>query len=161
MITFTLALLWVVFANLIDETTCLYSELCPGPALINATSPYFYYIDFPAARLALISSLSSSISLTLVGVLMAMYAYVGARRIVAESRAAQVEENRKCLNPYQFGVLIRVLNADLLVLWELWYREIKNAFWRLDREGSRKVGGGKRNVLGASIGVFVSCIVGR
>ena len=161
MIACTVALLGFIFVNVTNDITCLHPELCPGPDLINATSRHFYYIDFPAARLALISSLSSSVSLALVGALMAMYAYIEARRIISYSRATHASEQYAFLNPYQFSILIRVLNADLLALWELGYGKIKSVFWRRDRSESRKVKDEPRNVLRTSIGVFVFCILGR
>lgn len=161
MVAFTVALLGVIFVNVVDETTCIYSELCPGPDLINATSSNSFYINFPAARLALVSSFSSSISLALVGALMAMYAYIEARRIVSYSSGTQASGQYSPLNPDQFSILIRVLNADLLVLMELGVRKIRSVFGRKDRSGGQKAEDESSNVLRTSIAVLTFCVLGR
>jgi hypothetical protein len=117
MVTFTTVLLVLVFDNLADHLHCPHKDICPETPAVNVTSSSHYYVNFPATRLVFVSSLSSTISFALVGALMSIYAYCAAGILTQ----ASVSPNQiKCLpTSYQTSLLIRILNADYLSLWEL------------------------------------------
>jgi hypothetical protein len=117
MVTFTAVLLVLVFDNLGDHLYCPYEEICPESPVVNGTSPSHYYVDFPATRLVFVSSLSSTISFALVGALMSIYAYCAAARLTEASVSAN--QNKRLPTSYQTSLLVRLLNADYLSLWEL------------------------------------------
>jgi hypothetical protein len=48
MVTFTVVLLVLVFANLVDYLHCSHEEICPESPIVNITLSSHYYIDFPA-----------------------------------------------------------------------------------------------------------------
>ncbi|KAF2266170.1 hypothetical protein CC78DRAFT_160888 [Lojkania enalia] len=153
--TFTIALLWIVFTNLLGKTDCPYPDLCPGSDLLNTTSNGVYYIDYSATRLAFLASLSSSISFSLVNILMAIYGYLIARQLLGYS---ENKGNERLLpSPYQTSILIRVLNAEILTLYDLITERIKDVFWRRERSGERKQKSPR--ILRSSILVFLLCIL--
>lgn len=163
MLAFTIALVYIVFTNLLDHTPCPYPDLCPGPELLNTTSGSYYYVDFSATRLAFLASLSSSISFSLVSILMSIYAYSIARDLLYSSMSTDRE--KLLPSPYQMSVLIRLLNADLLMLWELFTRKIEEIFWKKERsEEAGKGGGGDKkfpHLLRASVLFFLFIIFAR
>ncbi|KAF2744677.1 hypothetical protein M011DRAFT_408147 [Sporormia fimetaria CBS 119925] len=136
LVAFTVALLWIVFRNLVDQTPCPFPDLCPGSDLLNATDKQYYYVDFSATRLAFLASLSSSISFSLVGVVMSMYAYIIAKDLLSVSTSPGPSEQLP--SPYQTSVLIRLLNAELLMLWEIFWRKVEEIFWNKERSENDK-----------------------
>ncbi|KAF2662701.1 hypothetical protein K491DRAFT_773231 [Lophiostoma macrostomum CBS 122681] len=126
-ISFTITILWIVFTNRVGNTKCPYPAICPGPELVNATSPSDYFVDFPAARLAFVSSLSSTISFTLVSAMMTMYAYWAARQLLKSSDTTLSVQQLP--NPHQLSVLLRMLNADVLAFWDVVARKVIRVFW--------------------------------
>jgi hypothetical protein len=117
LVTFTVVILVLVFANLASHLDCPYGEICAQSPFINATKASHYYVDFPVTRLVFVSSLSSTISFALVGALMSTYAYCAAGRL---TKASVSPNQNKCLSTsYHTSLLIRLLNADYLSLWEL------------------------------------------
>jgi hypothetical protein len=126
-VSFTITILWIVFTRRVGNAQCPFLEICPGPELVNTTSTSDYFIDFPAARLAFVSSLSSTISFTLVSAMMAMYAYSAARQLF---RLSNVNSNVQQLpSPDQLSVLLRMLNADVLAFWDVVSRKVTRVFW--------------------------------
>ncbi|KAF2629852.1 hypothetical protein BU25DRAFT_336057 [Macroventuria anomochaeta] len=119
---------WIVFANLVHEN-CPVEELCHELDAINTTSRNHFYIDFPAARLAFIASSSSTVSFALIGLLMTMHAYTNAASFLRASNGVQTGS---LLTPRQLSTLLRVLNAEWMVLWDLSTSKLKAVFW--DRE---------------------------
>ncbi|KAH7088987.1 hypothetical protein FB567DRAFT_522762 [Paraphoma chrysanthemicola] len=105
--------------------------LCP--AVLNVTSDNHYYIDFPAARLAFISSGSATVSFALLAVIMSMQSYSNAASFIHAS--AEVG-SRSLPGPYQMSLLLRVLNAELIVLWDLSFKKIRSVFWYHEKEES-------------------------
>jgi hypothetical protein len=134
MIGSSLAIARIVYANSIDEK-CLSEELCPGSDIIGATSANYFYVDFPAARLALISSVSSTLSFTLIGYLMTITAYNTAASFLRMSKNGVHEE---LPSPYQLSLLLRVLNAELIVLWTLAWSKMKRVFLHGERTGDSR-----------------------
>jgi hypothetical protein len=74
MITFTVVILVLAFANLASHLDCPYGEICPQFPLINLTKASYYYIYFPATRLVFVSSWSSTVSFALVSALLSISA---------------------------------------------------------------------------------------
>lgn len=117
MVVFTIAILVIIFSNLLDLDHCPQSELCPlidKPGLAVSSD---YYINFSVGRLAFVSSLSSTISYALVAAMMTMYGYVVAGQLLHASDTS----NRQAVLPTPRGVstLIRLLNAEMLLMWDL------------------------------------------
>ncbi|KAJ8112531.1 hypothetical protein OPT61_g5117 [Boeremia exigua] len=117
MIIFTSVALAFVFSNTVSNEGCSFDNLCPTAGLINTTSNAYYYVDFSATSLVFISSWSSTISFTLVGVLMSIYAYSVAAQMLHHPNFAP--HHRDSPSPYQLSLVIRVLNAEILSLWSL------------------------------------------
>jgi hypothetical protein len=66
MITFTTIVMWLVLGHKMTATQCPYQELCPNNGTFeNTRATTFYYVDYPAARLAFVASWSSTVSYTL------------------------------------------------------------------------------------------------
>lgn len=125
MLASSVVIIWIVYANLV-RTECPNQELCPGPDLINVTSKDTYYVDFPAASLAFISSWSSTFSFALVGYLMAMCAYATAASLL---RASEKADQESLPSPHQMSVMLRILNAELMMLWSLAVSKVNQVFW--------------------------------
>ncbi|KAL5446676.1 hypothetical protein PMIN07_001393 [Paraphaeosphaeria minitans] len=156
MIAFTIAIIWVVFANLINENRCPYPELCPGRDILNASSKHYYYVDYPAARLVFISSWSSTVSLSFVGMLMTLFGYLIASQML---RTSSAEQSTRLPSPYQTSILMRVLNADLFALWDLGTNKVKAMFWK--KEKSNDSGNARSPpLLRSAILVFLFCLFG-
>jgi hypothetical protein len=134
MVVFTSAFLVFVFANTVNNPGCSFEDLCATSGLLNATSKSSYYVDFSATSLVFISSWSSTVSFALVGVLMTMYGYSIAAKLLGASASEQ--KYATGLTPYQISLLIRTLGAQMLVLWELSQPTGRRALRRLkSREG--------------------------
>jgi hypothetical protein len=128
MVAFTAVILWMIFFYRVEATDCSVPELCVAPALLNATKfgSGDYIIDFPAAKLVFIASWSSTVSSLLIGCIMLMYGYIAADALLKLSDADSREQIYP--NPYEVTLLIRVINADLFVLWDTAANSIKNCF---------------------------------
>jgi hypothetical protein len=113
-------IIYIVYANLVNQQ-CPNEGLCPRS--INATSADHYLIDFPAARLAFISSGSATVSFTLLGVLMTMYL-----------RSYQQNHDRSMQTSDQMSAMIRLLNAEMTVLWDVVSSSFKGVFWDLEKD---------------------------
>ena len=153
MVASSLTIAWIVYANLVNEK-CPSEELCPGSDITGATSSNYFYVDFPAARLALISSASSTLSFTLIGYLMTITAYNTAASLLRASKSGFHEE---LPSPYQLSTLLRVLNAELMVLWTLAISKIKRVFWHRERAGDSR----PPRVLRTGVLVFIAGIIAR
>lgn len=158
MLVFTIVLIWIVLAHSLDQASCPYSDLCPGTDLINATTGSDYYVDVPAGQLTFIASWSSTISFILIGPLMTLFAYSTARQL---QNYTQSEDSLKLLpSPYQTSLLIRVLNAEQLPLWDIFTQKFKGIFWY--KEQSDKTENLKfPPMLLVTIAVFVVCLLVR
>jgi hypothetical protein len=121
--------IYIVHANLVSESR---PDKALSPQLINTTSEHHYLIDFPAARLAFISSWSATISFALLGVLMALYSYVNAASYL---RISEKHENESLPGPDHTTSLLRLLNAEFTVSFELAFAALKNVFWDHERTG--------------------------
>jgi hypothetical protein len=161
MLAASLVILYVVYANL-TASTCPSNELCPGLDLINATSKSDYYINFPAARLAFISSASSTVSFALIGFMMAFAAYVNANALL---HASEKDDQESLPSPHQMSLLLRILNAELLVLWDLALSQVKRVFWKREKDTSRRSSSNppkqKSPIHGVSIGILLAGIIAR
>ncbi|KAF2110525.1 hypothetical protein BDV96DRAFT_635562 [Lophiotrema nucula] len=156
MMVFTIIMIWAVFAHSLGRSDCPFPELCPGQDLVNSTLAAHYYIDFSAGRLAFISSLSSTISFALVSVLMMIYAYSTASQLLNSS---EDHSRQKVLpSPYQTSMLIRVLNAEMLALYELAESKIKSMFWHSERSSDAKRKARAPGTLQSGILVLLLCI---
>lgn len=128
MITFTVVILVLVFANLAEHLHCPYDSICPKSPLVNATRTSYYYIDYPATRLVFVASWSSTVSFALVGALMSTFAYSAATQLTAASNSRK--EDPALPTTYQASLLIRVLGADCFSLWEILRSWSNRAFQR-------------------------------
>ena len=130
MLVSSFVILYIVYTNLVTPT-CASPELCPASGLVNTTSKSFYYVDFSAAQLAFVSSWSATVSFALVGFLIAFASYGNASELL---RASEGEEQGDLPSPHQMSVLLRVLNAEMLVLLDLASSRIKRVFWKQEEE---------------------------
>ncbi|KAK7191620.1 hypothetical protein PSPO01_02069 [Paraphaeosphaeria sporulosa] len=153
MLVSSLVILYIVYANVVTPS-CASQELCPASGLINTTSRAFYYIDFPAAQLAFVSSWSATVSFALVGFLMAFASYANAAALL---KASEGEEQDDLPTPHQMSVLLRVLNAEMMILWDLATVKVKNVFWHREKEADTV----KRSspILNTSVVVLLVSIV--
>jgi hypothetical protein len=157
MVAFTTTILWLIFGNMTGAAVCPYPELCPDLHANNGTDPRDnYYVDFPTAPLVFITSWSSSLGFPFVAALMSMYSYITAAQF---QRMSELDQTRKRLpTPYQMTSLLRVLNAELMALFDLVTLKLKEVFWdRQSNQDTRE----KSPLLRASIIVFVSGIFAR
>lgn len=139
------------------ENGCPYPELCPGPDILNTSSKTYYHVDYPAARLVFISSWSSTVSLSFVSMQMTLFGYLIASRML---RASSADDQVKLPSPYQTSILMRVLNADLLVLWDQGTRKLKKVFWASE-QSSDSVDARSPQLVRASVMMFLFCLFGR
>jgi hypothetical protein len=89
-----------------------------------------YYVDFPAGRLACVSSLSSTISFTLVAALMTTYGFVVAQQILCLSTSSSASGISP--TPRETSTVIRILNAEVPLLRDLDSFEIVSTSLHLD-----------------------------
>lgn len=157
MIAFTVITISLVFGYKVSATACPNPGLCPNDETINGTdAENYYYVDFPAAGLAFIASWSSTVSFTLVGALMAIYSYAAAHQFLRLSCCNRPDISYP--TPYQMSMLIRVLNAEILALYDIIWTHLKEAFW--DRKHHRTARKTPR-LLQGSIVVFVIGVLAR
>ncbi|ORY07935.1 hypothetical protein BCR34DRAFT_590145 [Clohesyomyces aquaticus] len=133
----SIIILYIVYANLVSSN-CSNQELCSRSEFSNITSKGIYFVDFSAAKLAFISSWSSTVSFALVGFLMAFAAYASGLELLRAS--VDNGDQEQLPTPHQMSVLLRVLNAELMALWDLGVYKIKSAFRKQDpdREARHK-----------------------
>jgi hypothetical protein len=130
MIASSVVVIWIVHANLVSESR---PDEALGPQTINETYEHYYLIDFPAARLAFISSWSATISFALLGVLMAIYSYVNA---AAYLRVSEKKGHESLPGSNDTTMLLRLLNAEFTAFFELVFATLKSVFWHLDKTES-------------------------
>lgn len=164
MVAFTSVIIWMIFKHQIALTSCPHEELCLSATELNNTASEGsgnYIVDFPAARLVFIASWSSTISFALTGVLMTMYGSSLARDWL---RTSQSEQNLgACPTPYQASVILRLLNAEMVVLCHLAWDTLRSTFWRAEEakeHGIRQKSKSPR-VMRAAIIAFVVAIFAR
>jgi hypothetical protein len=114
MTSFSIVMLALVFANLTGNMTCPNADICPGPPIVNSTSPFYYYVDYPATRIVFVPSWSSTFSFALVSAIMAMAAYCSAAQLLGTF--SRKEPDSQLLSPYQMSLFLRILNVDYLSL---------------------------------------------
>jgi len=159
MLAFTATLLWLIFDNLIEPDKCPFPELCPftnnATKIDKATT---YTVDYDAARLVFIASWSSSLSFTLIAVIMTVYGYITAQQWLRLSKSTPGRASTSP-TPYQTSVLLRILNAEYLILLTLICRKIKEVFWHHNKSdrGLAKT----PSLVRQSIWIFVSATVAR
>jgi len=158
MLSSSLVILYIVYSKLITSN-CPDEELCRGSNSANSTSRNAYHVDYPAARLAFISSWSSTVSFALISFLMAFSAYINAAELLGASERG---EQDLLPTPHQMSTLLRVLNAELMVLWELATSRIKSVFWRAEKDSSDSTTLHQTSpILGTSIMILLFGIVAR
>jgi hypothetical protein len=158
MVLFTVAILWIVFKNIVGNADCPFPELCPV-GLVNVTTRSHYYVDYPAARLAFISSWSSSVSFALISAIMTLYGYLVAKSFLSVSGSSA--GSAKLPSTYQFSILIRVLNADILTLRELCWRRLKTVFWHKQQSTDRRNQQRRGSMVHGSVTMLLICIFCR
>ena len=136
MLLFTSVLLWLIFGHTIDRTPCPYPQLCPvDQQLDRSPSTSDYIVDFPAAQLVFVASWSSTISLSLVGLIMALYAHIAAHQWLQLSNG---QGKDGLPTPYQTSLMLRILNAELLPLLDIGWKAIKIHSWRSSKSAFKK-----------------------
>ncbi|KAF2465375.1 uncharacterized protein BDR25DRAFT_346241 [Lindgomyces ingoldianus] len=115
MIVFSIVILVLTFGYRMGKITCPYPELCPA---MNQTSSTHYYVDYSATQLVFIASWSSTISLSLISMLMFLFSFTVAQHILRWSGGEDVKPS-ELPTPYQLSLLIKVLNGELLALWDV------------------------------------------
>ncbi|KAF2726617.1 hypothetical protein EJ04DRAFT_571109 [Polyplosphaeria fusca] len=154
-VVFTVTLCWLVFANLVNETSCPLPKLCPKHDILQSTGGY-YYVDYPAARLVFIASWSSTISFSLISMLMTIFGYLMARRLLLHSETQGVETALP--TPYQTSLLIRILSADALSLWDIGFDQVRAIFWLREQSTDSKQSGPSITILRRCLSFFIVCI---
>lgn len=154
MLISSIVIVYIVYTNLVNPT-CTSEELCTASSL-NTTSKAFYYIDFSAAQLAFVSSWSATVSFALVGFLMAFVSYANASALL---KASEGEEQDNLPSPHQMSVLLRVLNAEMIVLWDMGFAKVKRVFLKKEREEDGATPSSP--ILNTSVVVLLICIVAR
>jgi hypothetical protein len=124
MIAFTITLLCIVFSKIVSLDRCPYPDLCPT----NSTDSAYYYVDFPVGRLAFVSSLSSTISFALMAALMTMYGFIAARRLLSASESTEALGYMP--SSFEISVLVRLLNAEMFPLLEMFVQIMQRPFRR-------------------------------
>ncbi|KAJ8108294.1 hypothetical protein OPT61_g8272 [Boeremia exigua] len=117
MVAFTVTILAIVFTHTIDLDECLQQGLCPYDNTSRPGNSSDYYVDFPVGRLAFVSSLSSTISFALVAAIMSMYGYVVASHLLQTSDLNDAHATLP--TPREASILIRLLNAEIILLLEM------------------------------------------
>ncbi|KAF2731951.1 hypothetical protein EJ04DRAFT_554397 [Polyplosphaeria fusca] len=112
MVVFSIAILALIFTHQMEKVTCPYEDLCP---MLNQTDNNYYYVDYSATQLVFIASWSSSISLSLISMLMFLFSYLTARRILLKSHE---RDSSDLPTPFQLALLIKILNGELLALYD-------------------------------------------
>jgi hypothetical protein len=158
MVAFVGAISWIVFANIIGLRDCPYPELCYEVNTGDTLRGSNYYIDFPVGRIAFVASLSSAISFTLVGACMAMYGFIVARQLLETSRTSV--QGKRLPSPYNITTIIRLLNAETTLLWDLSSRFLFRIFRRRSTLMQKKTNRGFYVVRGCAI-VFGLALVSR
>lgn len=127
MVAFTITVLVVLFSNVVDLDYCPPSQLCNHTvtAGMNSTD---YYVDFPVGRLAFVASLSSTFSLALVAAIMTMYGYVVAKQVL--SLPEDLGQQTGSPSSHEMSTLIRVLNGEIILLYDLTVRGCRHLFRR-------------------------------
>lgn len=127
MFAFTIALSWLVFANRVDLNHCPYPNLCRNFNSQATLEGRNYFVDFPVGRLAFVSSLSATLSFTLIAAFMAMYGHTVARQLMETTR----NEHRDNLpSPHNLAVIVRLLNAEVFLLGDLFLEYVSQRFRR-------------------------------
>lgn len=157
MIAFTITIICIVFIHQVDLNYCPSPNLCYKPHAGVKAESSDYYVDFPVGRLAFVSSLSSTISFTLVAALMMIYGYVAAHQLFGKS--CSTDEHGTLPSPYEFTVIIRLLNAEVFVLWAMRDRLLSNLFgWRYTRRQAKSL---ESPLLRQSLLVFFFALFSR
>ena len=155
MLVSSIAILYIVYTNLITPT-CALQELCQASEVVNVTSKAFYYIDFSAAQLAFVSSWSATVSFALVGFLMAFASYANASSLL---HASEKDDQDDLPSPHQMSVLLRVLNAEMMILWDLASSKVKRVFWHREKESEDVQH--TSPILGASVIILLLSLLAR
>ncbi|KAF1986855.1 hypothetical protein K402DRAFT_376826 [Aulographum hederae CBS 113979] len=115
MLAFSITLLILVYANLIDHTSCAHEELCLQQEEDERDS---YYVQYSATRLVFIASWSSTLSLALVCLLMTQFSFVTAKQMLGVAPSAH-NSGINAPTPHQFGLLVKTVNGSYSSLWDL------------------------------------------
>jgi hypothetical protein len=158
MVAFTIAIVSLVFINRIDIDYCPYPQLCHDVNTPDTVMGSDYYVDFPVGRLAFVSSLSSTISFTLIAAFMVLYSYTAARQLLEASDVSQ--ESKNLPSPHDVAILVRLLNAEAFLLWDLGIYHLRRLFHGKSQSLQRK-GNRHSSLVRACLAVLGFSIVGR
>lgn len=89
--------------------------------------------------------------------LMTLFGYLIASQML---RTSSTDQSTMLPSPYQTSILMRVLNADILALWDLGARKMEDVFW-LKKLSSDSDDARSPPLLRTSIVVFLFCMFGR
>jgi hypothetical protein len=157
MVGFSVLILGLVFDNRFSLNECPSPELCHNVNSPDLLRGFNYYVDLPVGRLAFISSLSATISFSCVAALMTLYAFSTARHLTTTHElSGEFEKNP---SPHDITLIIRLLDADTSLLWELATRFFKRSTVH-PHDGSSKKQARKPRVFYACISVFSLCLLG-
>ena len=89
--------------------------------------------------------------------LMTLFGYLVASQML---RTSSAEDQVKLPSPYQTSILMRVLNADVLALWDQGSRKLKKVFWTSEQSSDS---GESRSpqLVRTSVMMFLFCLFGR
>jgi hypothetical protein len=143
-LAFTITTFWLVFAKSIKISSCPYPDLCYNVNTADTLRGSNYYVDLPVGRLAFVASLSSTISFMLIAACMTTYGSVAARQLLELSKLSV--QGKELPSPYDITILIRLLNAEVLLLWDLCGRYFLQVIRRRSDSYKKKTTQGSRVV---------------
>ena len=154
-------ILWMIFGNLVPTSTCPDADMCLTATQLNNSISDSYIVDVPAARLVFIASWSSTISFGLISALMTMYSFSLAKTWLHTSNSK--DSKSRCPTPYETSIILRVLNAEVLTVFQLWWGKVKKIFWNkeIDSEARTRSSSGSSSVMrGATLAFVIAIIAG-
>jgi hypothetical protein len=157
MLGFSVLILGLVFDKNFRLNDCPYPELCHDVNSLDLLRGRNYYVDFPVGRLAFISSLSATIGFGCVAALMTLFSVIIARQFYDARDLSNGLENTP--SPHDITLIIRLLDAETSLLWELATRLVRHITFR-SPSGAAKRQGRKPRVVYACLLVFGLCLLG-
>jgi hypothetical protein len=128
MVVFSAVILGIVYAKRVNLEYCPIPDLCPSLDGRNSSDSSNYYVDFPVGQLSFVSSLSSTVSFTQIAAMMTLYGYVVARQLL--NTPSPFESQKELLTPHGMTVLLRSLNGEIFLLWDMCLHFLGSKLWR-------------------------------
>jgi hypothetical protein len=128
MVVFSAVILGIVYAKRVNLEYCPIPDLCPSLDGRNSSDSSNYYVDFPVGQLSFVSSLSSTVSFTQIAAMMTLYGYIVARQLL--NTPSPFESQKELLTPHGMTMLLRSLNGEIFLLWDMCLHYLGSKLWR-------------------------------